>query len=476
MIDNVMTDFFFYNFATRLILYISYLVLFYYVVICIVNAKQLVLALSSIPSYMKKAKFMDVRTYSQSTNVPPFSILVPAYNEEKTIIESIKSLLDLNYSVYEIIIINDGSTDATLEIVKNVFKLKPVNYPLRPKLSTEEVLEVYSNPDFPLLLVDKKNGGKADALNAGINISQYPYFVSIDADSLLDPDALTRLALAFLEYKYTIAVGGVVRVVNGSIVKDGKIVEPSVPAKSIERFQAVEYLRAFLIGRTGWGYFNLLLIVSGAFGAFQKGTVIEVGGYTTDTVGEDMELVLKLHKHMREKKYEYKISFLPDPVCWTQAPTTVRELVNQRSRWQVGLIDSLNRNREMAFNRKYGYLGMVSMPYYILCEMMGPIVEIVGIISIPLAYYFGILSFEFLMVYILLSVVFGVIISMGSLMLEEYTLNKYPKLSDIIVLGIYSVLENFSYRPFTMLIRLNAILFYRKYKHSWGKAKRKRFM
>ena len=471
MINFVLNDF-----TIRLLLCISYIILLYHAAICVVHMKQMLLSLSSIPAYMRKARLMDMKMYSQSNNIIPFSILVPAYNEEKTIVENTRSLLALNYSVYEIVIINDGSTDATFEIVRDAFNLKPTNYPLRSKLPTAKIRGVYFNPDLPLLLIDKENGGKADALNAGINISQYPYFASLDADSLLDSDALIRIALAFMEYKYTIAVGGVVRVANGCSVKDGKIAESAMPKKSIERFQVIEYLRAFLIGRVGWGHFNSLMIVSGAFGAFHKESALKVGGYTVDTIGEDMEIVLKLHKYMREKKYQYKINFLPDPICWTQVPTTAKDLFKQRCRWQVGLIDALNRNGRMLLSPKFGYLGMISMPYYVLCEMMGPVAEILGIISIPLAYYLGVLNFEFFVMYLLMSLVFGIIISIGALMVEEYTFNKYPKLSDIVVLSMYSVLENFSYRLLTMLFRLIATVRYKKYKHSWGKAQRNAFV
>ena len=460
----------------KAIIYFDLFIIIYVVLVNIINMIQMVISMAYTPRYLRKAKFSDIKMFSESANMVPISILVPAYNEEPTIVDSIKSLLALNYLTYEVVVLNDGSDDGTLRAVIEAFNLRKITYPICSKIKTQEVYGVYYNPDFPLLrLLDKKNGGKADALNAGINISRYPYFASIDADSLLDSDALIRIAMSFMEYKYTIAVGGIVRVANGCTIKDGQIIDLVLPKKNLPRFQIVEYFRAFLVGRVGWSAVNSLLIISGAFGAFQKNAVLKVGGYTIDTIGEDMDLVLKLHKYMRENKYKYRISFLPDPICWTQAPEKVKYLYEQRRRWHIGLIDSLSRNREMFLNPRFGVLGMLAMPYYFFFELLGPVVEGLGFIIIPLSYFSGLLSFKYFILFFITTTIFGVIISVGALAIEEYTFNKYSKLSDVLLLTLYSVVENFFYRQMTVIFRLLGVLRYRKFKYSWSKMKRHGF-
>ena len=434
---------------------------------------QVLMAMFHSVMYLKKAKFSDIKLYKESYNMVPISILVPAFNEEKTVVHTVKSLLDMDYSTYEVIIINDGSKDNTLKSVIKAFGLKKITFPVKTKIKTNTIKGIYYNPDYQnLYLIDKDNGGKADALNAGINISRYPYFVSLDADSLLDSDALVRIAMAFMEYKYTIAVGGIIRVTNGSEIKNGKITKLALPKSRLAMFQIVEYLRAFLVGRTGWGIFNSVLIVSGAFGAFQKDTVIKVGGYTTDTVGEDMDIVVKMHKYMREKKFKYKIAFLPDPICWTQVPETINDLYKQRRRWHIGLIDTMKRYKKLMLNPKYGVTGLLAMPYFFLFELAAPVVELLGLVFVPLSYIIGILSIKYLITYFIAATVFGVILSIGALIIEEYTFKKYVEIKEFFRLCLYAVIENFSYRQMTVLFRVIAIFRYKKYRHTWDKVER----
>jgi len=460
----------------KAVIYFNMFIIVYVAVVGIINLIQMLIALVFSVMYIKKANFSDIKLYKESYNMVPISILIPAYNEENIVIQSIRSLLSLEYSTYEIIVINDGSTDKTLKLIARTFDLRKTTFPVKPKLITNPIRGIYYNPDYPnLLLIDKENGGKSDALNAGINVSRYPYFVSLDADSLLDSDALVRIALLFMEYKYTIAVGGIIRVANGSEIKNGRVVKLALPQKPFAMFQVVEYLRAFLVGRTGWSIFNTVLIISGAFGAFQKEAVIQAGGYTTGTIGEDMDLILKLHRHMREKKYKYKISFLPDPVCWTQVPENFRDLLSQRRRWQIGLIDSMKRNKIMMMNPRYGVTGLLAMPYFFLFERAAPVVEALGWVVVPLSYFLGILSFEYLLTFFLAATVFGVILSVGALIIEEFTFNKYSKTIEFLRLCFYGVIENFSYRQLTVIFRLFAIFGFRKYKYSWGKIKRRDF-
>jgi len=458
------------------VIFFNLFIIIYVAVMGFINAVQMVIALVYSVMYIKKAKFSDIKLYKESYNMIPISIIVPAHNEEKIVIETIKSLQALEYLTYEIVVVNDGSDDNTLSEITKAFGLKKITFPFKAKLKTKPVRGIYSNPEFPnLILVDKENGGKADALNAGINISRYPYFVSLDADSLLDSDALVRIALSFMEYKYTVAVGGIIRVANGSVIKNGKVVRLALPKNRFAMFQIVEYLRAFLVGRTGWSIFNTVLIISGAFGAFQKDAAIQVGGYTTDTIGEDMDIVVKLHRHMREKKYKYRIAFLPDPICWTQVPESYHDLRSQRRRWQIGLIDAMKRHKIMMLNPRYGVCGMIAMPYFYLFEMVAPVVEALGWFFIPLSYFLGILSFSFLVTYFLIMMVFGVILSVGALVIEEFTFNKYVRIKDFCRLVIYGVVENFSYRQLTVIFRLMALIGFEKYRKTWGEIKRSDF-
>jgi len=460
----------------KIVIYFNIFIVIYVAFISVVNVIQMLIAMVFSVSYIKKARFSDIKQYRESYNMIPISILVPAWNEENIIIQTIKSLLALDYLTYEIIIINDGSTDDTLKKVKRAFKLRKITFPIRVKIKTNQVKGIYYNPDYPnLVLVDKENGGKADALNAGINVSRYPYFVSLDADSLLDSEALLRIALAFMEYKYTIAVGGIIRVANGSEVKNGKVIKLGLPESRLAVFQIVEYLRAFLVGRTGWSIMNTVLIISGAFGAFLKSAVIDAGGYTINTIGEDMDIVMKLHKMMRQKKYKYRITFLPDPICWTQVPVKIKDLYGQRRRWQVGLMDAMKRHNEMMLNPRYGVTGLLAMPYFFLFELIAPIVEALGLVFVPLSYFLGILSFKFFITFFIAATVFGVILSVGALIIEEFTFNKYVKLREFFRLCLYGILENFSYRQMTVVFRLIAILRFKKYRHAWGKIKRQDF-
>lgn len=451
----------------------NYIIIYYVILINLIYLVQLIIAAASLGDYIRKIRYSDYKKYMTSENMIPISILVPAYNEEETIVENIKSLISLNYPKFEVIVINDGSKDNTLNKIINEFDLKKINQPVRYKLHTKKIKAVYRNIDIPnLILVDKENGGKADALNAGINVSNYPIIASIDADSILESDSLVRVVMPFIENKSTIAVGGIVRVANGSIIRNGKLIEIELPKSRVAMFQIVEYLRAFLTGRVAWDAINSLLIVSGAFGAFKKEAVIEVGGYAKDTIGEDMELVVKLHEHFLRNRRNYRIKFIPDPVCWTQAPETLRDLRSQRRRWQIGLMQSLIRYRYMMLNPKYRQIGLIAFPYFFFFEMFGPIIETIGYILIPIAYIFGLLNKRYFLLFLIASILYGVLLSLGAILLEEYTFNKYPKLGQLLKLSFYGILENFGYRQLTTLYRIDGLINYKRKKRSWGNIKR----
>ncbi|MGF7058963.1 glycosyltransferase family 2 protein [Brassicibacter mesophilus] len=427
--------------------------------------------------HLKRIKYGSYYDMLSSDFIPPISVLVPCYNEESTIVENINSLLSLEYSEFEVIVINDGSKDNSLIKLIDTFKLEKIDMIYEKVLNTEPIREIYISSVFDnLIVVDKENGGKSDALNAGINIAKFPLFTAIDADSILEKNSLVRIVRPFVEDPIrVVAAGGIVRIANGSTIKKGFIEEIGLSKSGLAVFQTVEYIRAFLSGRVGWSELNGLMIVSGAFGVFKKNIAQQVGGYTVDTIGEDMELVVKIHDYMKRQKRKYKVVFIPDPVCWTQGPEDLKSLSNQRIRWHRGLIDSLLTHWKMLFNPRYGFLGMVIVPYYWFFEMFGPFVEITGYITVILSFVFGILNGEFAILFFIAAVLYGIFISLGSILLEEYSFRRYENISDFLKLVLYSVLENFGYRQLTSWWRFKAFFGYKYKKNKWGSINRKKF-
>lgn len=389
----------------------------------------------------------------------PISILVPAFNEALSIENAVRSLLQLRYSEFEVIVINDGSSDDTLEVLKRAFRLKEVPEAYRMRLSTHPVRAIYRSLQHPnLRVLDKENGGKADALNAGINDARYPLFCGVDADSMLHPESLQLLVRAFLEEPRTVACGGTVRLANGCEIKDGVLQRTGLPSNLLALFQIVEYLRAFLFGRLGWVPLNALLIISGAFGLFHKETVVRAGGYRPDTVGEDMELVVRLHRTLRQERRPYRITFVPDPVCWTEAPEDLATLKNQRVRWQRGLGESLSLNWSLMFSRNGGFPGWLAFPFMMFFEWWGPFFELAGYGFMAWAYLMGRLNQAAMVAFLLVAVGMGVLLSTSSLLLEERSFHIYPKSHQTLLLLVVAILENFGYRQLMVIFRLYGLI------------------
>lgn len=391
-----------------------------------------------------------------SETTMPISLLVPAYNEEATLVESVRSILALHYPNFEVIVINDGSKDQTLEKIIEAFELHPIRRSYQEEVPHKKIREVYGSSKTPnLTVVDKENGGKSDALNAGINLSRFPLFCAVDADSLLETDALLRAVQPFAEDpRRVVAVGGTVRIANGCRVRAGRIEAVDLPNDIIPLFQVVEYLRSFLMARLAWSRINALMMVSGAFGIFRRQTSIEVGGYDVNTVGEDMELIVKFHRHLREKKVDYEIRFVPDPVCWTEVPSSLRILSRQRIRWQRGSLETFFKHLRMLGNPRYGIAGTLGFPHILLIDVLGPPAELIGYFLIPAFWLMGSLSGEFFMAYIALISVFGVFVSVGSLILEELELKRYPRPRQLVLLTLVATIENFGYRQINNLWRM----------------------
>lgn len=448
--------------------------------ILFINSSYLFLILRSfkeLRAYMKKLLYSEYKDMEVSSQTPPISILVPAFNESQTIEECVRSFLWLNYPEYEVIVVNDGSTDQTLDILKEKFNLLPTSPTYRKQLQTQDVRNVYRSVEYPyLLVIDKENGGKSDSLNTGINFASYPYFCTVDADSILERDALLRTMRPIIEGKDDIvACGGIVRVANGCTFRDGNVTKVDLPENPWAIFQVIEYLRSFLASRLGFSSISCLLIISGAFGVFRKQDVLEVGGYNTSIVGEDMELVVRLHRYIRENKKNSKILFAPDPVCWTMVPESAKVLKRQRARWHRGLIETLLIHRRIFLNPAYGWLGMWVMPYFFLVEFLGPIIEFIGYIIVTLGFWFHIVEFKFFILFLLLSISFGMFLSLSAVILEEWSLRRYQKSSDLFTLFVFSVMESFFYRQMVASFCTIGLFEFLLKKKGWGVMERQSF-
>ncbi len=431
----------------------------------------MLLSLGSVWLHNRRLTYQGLDELRESAVTPPATILVPAWNEQAVIVESVRSIMRTDYPALEVIVIDDGSTDDSMERLIAAFRLVKMDLIYRPRLATRAVKGFYMNPRIPnLLVISKENGGKPDALNVGINMCRTPYFCTLDADCILERDALLRLMRPILRSpENTVASGGIVRILNGCEVKDGKVVSVGLPKTAVERFQVVEYLRSFLFGRTGWDLLGGTLIVSGAFAVFHRETVLETGGFLHDTVTEDMDLIVQIHRWAAHHKRKIKMVFTSDPVCWTECPAKIKMLGRQRRRWQMGLCQTLWKSSEMLFNGKYGVIGMVSFPFHLYVEALGSVVEFLGYFMVPLALLFGMVPVPLAVLFVLLSLVYGSFLSVGSVLLEELTYRRYPGFRDLLILLIYAVLENVGYRQVVLLYRVQGVLRFITGFRSWEK-------
>jgi cellulose synthase/poly-beta-1,6-N-acetylglucosamine synthase-like glycosyltransferase/HEAT repeat protein len=450
--------------------------LFYYYLTCnLAYLAMLVIALRTSAVHRKKLESFQVDRIKGSALAPPITILTPAHNEEKSICVAVRNLLDLDYPELEVIVINDGSTDGTLELLKQEFRLRQIRAVYIAQAPSARVRNLYRSVVDPrLLVVDKEPGGsKADAVNAGLNAATSPYVCVVDADSVLERDALLRIMAPVLaDPKHVVAVGGIVRVLNGSEIEAGQMRRVRLPRKSIEVIQVVEYLRAFLIGREAWARGNMLTIISGAFGVFKTGLVRAVGGYRSRAIGEDFDLVARMHRHLRDHNVDYRIHFVPDPVCWTEVPSDLSSLGKQRARWQKGLIDVLWPNRDMLFRARYGAIGCFALPYLWVFELLAPIIELGGIVTIALAACTGALSREFFLQFLIFGYAFATVISIGSVLQEELTFRRYNDWQDVARLVTFCFLEHFPYRQLHMVWRLQGLWQYFRGDMAWKPLKR----
>ncbi len=409
---------------------------------------------------------------------PMITVIAPAYNESLSIVENIKALLTLYYPNFEIVVVNDGSRDNTLELAIEAFDLEKVTYIVDYKIPCQEVRGIYKSRKKAfnnLTIVDKLNGGKADALNSGINIAKGDYFISIDVDSIIDPYALQKMIKPFLEepHRKVIATGGVIGIANSCKIVDGQLVEIDVPSNLWARFQVIEYNRAFLMGRMAWSRLDGLLLISGALGLFDKEVAIGCGGYYTKTVGEDMELVVRMREYMARQKIEYKVGYIPDPLCWTEVPSNLKVLGRQRNRWTRGSIDTLFIHWNIFFNPKYGFMGMVSHPFWVFFEWLAPIIEFLGIVYFVVIAFLGNPNWPFFFVMLFFVYSFAITFSTYAILYDVLSYNRYKKKRMILKLLLTAWIEPIVFHPLVVYwaLRGNFDYFIRK-KRTWGNMSR----
>jgi len=475
----------------------------YFLIYNTINLLFVFLSLYEVRRKVIGRGFDDLDFIMDSPFTPPISIIVPCYNEDKTIVATINSLSKVKFPRSELIVVNDGSTDETLEVVKKAFQLERIDIDYLNQITTAPIKGCYETKTLPsdhifrFVLVDKENGGKADALNAGINASRCPYFLSMDADSIIDKAALLQAFRAILDHKEIGVIGGRVAIVNGCEVRDGKVINFGLPKSWLARFQIAEYLRSFTVGRTALARLQSLLIISGVFSIFEKELVQKIGGYLTkhltskialeytgakaETVCEDMEIVVRMQRYIQEKKIPKRISYLPHPLCWTEAPENLTDLAKQRNRWQRGFIETFIYHRKMLFNKNYNVMGLFALPYFFLFEFLGAPIEFFGYITLPVLFFLDGMNYSYVIIFFIVSVLLGSLNSVFSIIVSAWpekttetkinlkSLVYFNSIKEILILLVFGIMENFGYRQLNVWWRIKGWLDFFKGKREWDK-------
>ncbi|MFD1001380.1 glycosyltransferase [Ohtaekwangia kribbensis] len=458
---------------------VNVLIFLYAITIAVSYLILAAISLFEMQAYMRRNYFVDYKYILSSPFAPGISLIAPAYNEGLTIIDNVKSLLSIMYNNYEVIIINDGSKDDTLAKLIPAFDLVKVNYDLQYTVATKPVRGIYKSKNRAfkkLTVVDKENGGKADALNVGLNFSKKDLVACIDVDCIIEPDALLKMVKPFLEDSSVIASGGVVRIANSCVIEEGRLIEIKLPVNLIARMQVLEYIRAFLLGRMAWSKLNGLLLISGAFGLFKRETALKAGGYNHKTVGEDMELVVRMRRYMHEQRLPYRVAYIPDPLCWTEAPASAQILSRQRNRWARGTFETLSIHRKLFFNPRYGIMGMLSYPFWFFYEWLSPFVEFTGLIFFIVLVALGKVHWVFFLSLTLAVYCFAFFISMTSLLAEETSFFKYTAKRDIFKMIAIALIEPIWFHPRVVWWSLKGNYDLMKGKKSWGEMTRQGFV
>jgi cellulose synthase/poly-beta-1,6-N-acetylglucosamine synthase-like glycosyltransferase len=449
--------------------YLNFSFLIYFAAANLVYTVLMALSLYGVSLHSKYAAARGYTSFATSPFLPPVALLVPAHNEEDAIVQTVRSALALNYPLKEVIVVDDGSRDDTVARLVEAFELERIDCIYRQSIEAPAPLAYYRSRSLPnLKVISVAHAGKAAALNTAIDIAQSPFVCTVDADCIIERDALLRLVAPVMRSpKPTAVSGGVVRVANGCAIREGHIVAIDLPRSWIERCQIVEYIRTFLFGRPGWAALNATFIASGAFCLLQKEAVVGAGGFNENTVTEDIDIIARIRRYLREEKREDRVVFTTDPICWTEAPRDFKMLARQRRRWQLGLIQTTLRYHDMVLNPKYGAAGVLSIPFHAYIEGFGSVFEALGTLLIPLFYFLGLLSVRHFVAFMFLAVGYGTLLSIGSVVLEEMTIARYPRMSHLRTLLIYAVLENIGYRQMVTFFRAQGVLKYFFGRHRW---------
>ncbi|MGJ9423697.1 glycosyltransferase family 2 protein [Aeromicrobium sp. CF3.5] len=460
----------------------------------LINTSFLLLTLAAARDFVRHVRRVEFSGYDitfAGAVAPSVSVLVPAYDESASIVESVRALASLRYPQYEVVVIDDGSSDGTSDRLIEAFDMVPAPIVVSSGIPTNgAVVGTYLSRQgsHNVLLVRKENGGKADALNVGVNAARMELVCMVDADSILDQDALLHVARPFVEDpEHVMASGGMVRVANGSTVRDGRVTDVRMPRRWVERAQVVEYLRAFTIGRAGWSAVRGLLIISGAFGLFRRDVVQEIGGLDPTCIGEDAELVVRLHRWLYDHDVPGRVVFVPEPVAWTEAPGSRAVLRKQRRRWHRGLTEILTRHRGMIGRKRYGVVGMLAMPWFVLFELLAPLVEVAGFVAfVVIAGLWGAQELGWVdptyvdgptvVLLLAVSVLYATVLTWFALLIEELSFRRHRGLGDLLRAVRAGVEESFGYRQLNAVWRIGgAVEAVRKTRHDWGDMKRQGF-
>lgn len=489
------------------------IILVYFLAYNAINFFLLTFAWLRVRYFLQLRSFLNTDEVASSPSLPAVTLLVPAHNEEKTIVDNIRSLMNLRYPKLEIVIVNDGSTDRTFEELKEAFGFLRQEIGYSPRIPTATVRAFYVAPPIMsdtgprhIALINKEQGGKADALNCALNAATSPYVCSMDADSIINRDTLLEIMHPMLRSPAEFfGCGGQVGIANGLTIKDGVVTAVALPKNHLAMFQVVEYMRSFTAGRTSLAALDSLVILSGVFAVFKRDLVISVGGFLTkkltsriaqeygggrETVCEDMEIVVRLYRYVKEKKINLKLLFLPHPITWSQAPGTIRDFGRQRNRWYRGLAQVLLIHKRMLFNPGYGAIGVFGLPYQLVFEFLGPLLELAGYISLPIFFYFGLLKWPTFLLFIILSLACGALFSIYAVLIglwsepdaviqrqgkEGATLFQYQGFSNAMKLMVYAGLSMFGYRQLQLVYQWQGFLDFLRGRQEWQKVTRQEF-
>ncbi len=429
-------------------------ILYYFLVISVCYT---ILLIASIPDVLKRFKellFGEVFPIAKSAGTIPVTVIIPAYNEQENILNCVKSALNSTYKNLKVIVVSDGSTDATIDRLNKRYKLQPQPAMFPEYIKTAEVKQLYVSATHPQLsVIEKAHSGTGDTLNVGLNATQTPLFLTLDADSMLEPDTIPRLAYCMLNEPHTIAVGGGVYLLNDCEVVNGEVVTPKFPNRYVSRLQACEYMRSFIFGRSGWNAFKGSLSYSGTCSLFEHAAALEVGGFDINNPAQDAEIIVNMHANMRAKKHPYNILFTPVAFSWTKVPDSFKSYAHQRIQWQWGLMRSILLHFKMFFNPRYGITGMFAYPFYLLVETLGPLVELTTYILIIISLFLGVFDAKSALIFFLLSAGFSSFLTVATMLINIVTFNKYRKISDIMRMFFYSIIEMFGFRQYSITIR-----------------------